>query len=97
MLRCAKSSKCPAAGKTTTTIAKYGKDSIECLISAGSGSSTKIIPIPAGANMVGDAMFAILDSTPKVGTEYKLNYFNPLTLTIDDLKIKVEKTEKSDG
>jgi len=83
-----------SGGKSMTVSARFGKESIECIVSAGSGTSKKSIPIPKGTSLVGDAMFATLDSVPKVGDKYLLHYFNPLTLAIDDLDVKVESQEK---
>jgi len=83
-----------SGGKTTTVSAKFFKDRIECVISAGSGTSTKTIPIPEGVSLVGDAMFALPDSVPEIGREYNLHYFNPLMLSIDDLKVRVERKER---
>jgi hypothetical protein len=45
-------------------------------------------------SLVGDAMFATLDKVPEVSREYALNYFNPLTLAIEGLKIKAERKER---
>lgn len=81
-----------SGGKTTKVRATFKNDVVECAISAGSGSSQKNVPIPKGASLVGDAMFAV--ASPEIGKEYNMNYFNPLTLSIDDLKIKVEGKEK---
>lgn len=83
-----------SGGKTTRVCATFKKDTIECTISAGSGSSTQTIPIPAGANLVGDAMFALVDPNPEIGKTYDMHYFNPLTLAVDELKVKVERKEK---
>jgi hypothetical protein len=83
-----------SGGKTTTVSAKFTKDRVECVVSAGSGTTTKSIPIPQGANLVGDAMFAMLEPNPEVGREYDLHYFNPITLAVEDLKIKIERREK---
>jgi len=83
-----------SGGKTTTVTAKFTKAVVECVVSAGSGSSKKSIPIPAGVSLVGDAMFATLDKVPEVGKEYDMHYFNPLTLAIEDLKVKAERREK---
>ena len=83
-----------SGGKTTTVTAKFTKTAVECVVSAGSGSSKKSIPIPAGVSLVGDAMFAALDKVPEVGKQYDMSYFNPLTLAIEDLKVKAERREK---
>lgn len=82
-----------SGGKTTTVSAKFLKDRIECVVSAGSGSSTKTIPIPEGVSLVGDVMFALPASVLEIGREYNLHYFNPLTLSIDELRVRVERRE----
>lgn len=83
-----------SGGKTTTVSAKFTGDHIDCVVSAGSGATTRSIPIPEGANLVGDAMFAILEPNPEVGRQYDLYYFNPITLTVEDLKVKIERKER---
>lgn len=83
-----------SGGKTTKVRAVFKKDFVDCMISAGSGFSSKSIPIPPGANLVGDAMFAIMDPSPKIGKEYSLCYFNPLTLAVENLSVKVERREQ---
>lgn len=83
-----------SGGKTTTVTSKFTKTSIECEVSAGSGFSTKSIPIPEGTELIADPLFTTPDKFPEVGKEYSLRYFNPLTLSLEDLKIRVEKREK---
>ena len=83
-----------SGGKTTTVTGKFTKTSIECEVSAGSGSSTKSIPIPEGTDIVADPLFTTSDTFPEIGKEYNLRYFNQLTLSLEDLKIKVVKREK---
>ena len=83
-----------SGGSTMTVVGRFTKSSIECEISAGSGSSTKSVPIPAGAEIVADPLFTASDTFPETGKEYALSYFNPLTQSLDDFTIKVEKREK---
>ncbi len=83
-----------SGGKTTTVHALFDHDRIKCSVSAGSGASEKIIPIPKGMSLVGDALFANLGPKPEVGKHYELHYFNPLTLAIEDLKVIVDRGEK---
>ncbi|MCE5199512.1 MAG: transglutaminase domain-containing protein [Armatimonadota bacterium] len=83
-----------SGGKTTTVRATFKKDSVDCVISAGSGVSNKTVPIPNGASLVGDAMFVMPDGPVEIGKEYNLHYFNPLTLAIEDLKVRIEREEK---
>ncbi len=83
-----------SGGKTTTVKSKFGKRSIECEMSAGSGNSTMSIPIPEGTPLTADPIFTTSDVFPEVGKEYEMRYFNPLTMALEDLKIKVEAREK---
>jgi hypothetical protein len=83
-----------SGGKTTTIRATFNKDTIDCVVSAGSGVSNQSVPIPKGISLVGDAMFVMPDAKLDVGNEYTLHYFNPLTLAIEDLRVKVERREK---
>lgn len=83
-----------SGGKTTTVKSKFAKTSVECEISAGSGASAKSVPIPDGVSLIADPLFTTSDVFPEVGKEYNMHYFNPLTLALEDLKIKVDKREK---
>jgi len=83
-----------SGGETKTVTGKFTKTSIECEVSKSGGSSSKSIPIPAGADIVADPLFTTSDTFPEIGKEYNLRYFNQLSLSLDDLKIKVEKREK---
>ncbi|MCX6343946.1 MAG: transglutaminase-like domain-containing protein [Armatimonadetes bacterium] len=83
-----------SGGKTTRIDSKFTNNSINCIISAGSGSSKQSIPIPKGVSLVGDSLFALPGGKMKIGKEYSLSYFNPLTISIDSLKIKAEGREK---
>ena len=83
-----------SGGKTTGVTAKFTKGAVECVVSSGGRTSKKSIPIPEGVSLVGDAMFATLDRVPEVGREYHMHYFNPLTLAIEELKVRAERREK---
>lgn len=83
-----------SGGKTTKISAKFEKKTIECVISAGSGMSKQSVPIPEKASLVSDSLFSMTDPNPTVGKEYSQYYFNPLTLTVDALKVVVERKEK---
>ena len=79
-----------SGGKTTTVKSKFGKNSIECETAAGN----KSIPIPDGVSLIADPLFTTSDVFPEVGKEYDMHYFNPLTVALEDLKIKVDAREK---
>ncbi|MCX8052366.1 MAG: hypothetical protein N3B12_01030, partial [Armatimonadetes bacterium] len=83
-----------SGGRTTTVTAKFTKTAVECVVSSGASSSKKSVSIPEGVSLVGDAMFATLDRTPELGKQYDMNYFNPLTLAIESLRVKVERQER---
>lgn len=82
-----------SGGATTTVTARFGKSSIECDISAGSGASRKSIPIPEGPSLVADPLFATSEAFPPIGKQYQMRYFNPLTLALEDLIVRVNKRE----
>lgn len=82
-----------SGGRTTSVSAEFRKNTIECVLSTGAERSHKSIPIPDGARLVGDAMFGLTDPDVKVGTVYELHYFNPLTLAVDNLTVRVERRE----
>lgn len=83
-----------SGGKTTAVVAVFKPDRIECEMSGSTGSSKQTVPIPKGVTLVGDAMFTTPDIKMEIGKEYSQYYFNPLTLSIDSLKIKAEGREK---
>jgi len=83
-----------SGGKSTTVIATFKPDTVECEMSGSTGSSKQRVPIPKGVTLVGDAMFTSPDLKMEIGKEYSQYYFNPLTMSIDTLKIKAEGREK---
>jgi len=83
-----------SGGATSTVTARFGKSSIECEVSSGSTASSKSIPIPEGPPLVADPLFTTSDAFPQIGKEYRMRYFNPLTLALEDLTVKVDKREK---
>lgn len=83
-----------SGGKTTSVTAMFYKNRIEYEVSAGTGNSKKSIPIPVGADLIADPMFTTSEKFPGIGQECSLRYFNPLTLSLEDLTIKVHKREK---
>lgn len=83
-----------SGGKTTRVRATFTPSTVECVVSAGSGSSVKSVPIPQGAKLVADAMFAVDAPPPKIGERQLMHYFNPLTLSIDELDVTAEREEK---
>lgn len=84
-----------SGGKTTAVTAKFTANSIEYEVSAGETESTKkTIAIPDGPEMIADPLFTTSDKFPDIGKECSLRYFNPLTLNLEPLTIKVNKRER---
>ncbi|MCE5314563.1 MAG: transglutaminase-like domain-containing protein [Armatimonadota bacterium] len=82
-----------SGGKSTTIRAIFHKNTIDCVVSAGSGVSSQSVSIPDGMSLVGDAMFVMPDAKLDVGNKYTMHYFNPLTLAIEDLNVTVDRRE----
>ncbi|MGQ9763424.1 MAG: transglutaminase-like domain-containing protein [Armatimonadota bacterium] len=82
-----------SGGKTTSVTARFGQETIDCVVISGNSSTRKSVSIPKGVSLVGDAMFATLERPPEVGTEYEAYYFNPLTLAVEKLQVKAERQE----
>lgn len=82
-----------SGGKTTRVIADIGRDSIQCRLVTASGESRRTIPIPPGTELAGDAYMTALDSGLKVGDVFQRKSFNPLTLALDDITVRVDRKE----
>lgn len=83
-----------SGGRKTTIEAKFDKSEVRCKISSDSGQSEKVVPIPEGASLVGDSMYAMGTDKLKVGLKAKMHYFNPLKLAIDPIDVEVLRTEQ---
>jgi len=82
-----------SGGKTTRVIAEIGQDSIQCTLVTDSGESRRSIPVPPGTELAGDAYVTALERGMKVGDVFQRKSFNPLTLTLDDLTVRVDRRE----
>jgi hypothetical protein len=83
-----------SGGKKTSVNAIFSPDVIDCVVSGQTGGTNVKVPIPAGAKLVGDMVFSLLNTSVEVGKQYSVQYFNPLTLTVDELTVKVTGMEK---
>jgi len=83
-----------SGGKKTSVKATFESDAVDCVVSGETGGTNVRVPIPAGARLVGDMVFGLLDTTLEIGKQYSVHYFNPLTLAVDELKVKVKGKEK---
>ncbi len=82
-----------SGGKTTRVIADIGQESIQCRLVTDSGESRRSIPIPPGTELAGDAYITALESGLKVGDVFHRKSFNPLTLTLDGMTVRVDRRE----
>jgi len=82
-----------SGGKATKVTAEFGADAIECKLRTEAGDTSKRIPIPKGVSLVGDSYTPLQGEEMAVGAKYERKAFNPLTLTLDDLTIQVEREE----
>lgn len=82
-----------SGGKTTEVQAEFAADHIDCTLTTAAGKSRKTIPIPHGAQLIGDSLGALDDGNLKPGAKFQRKAFDPLTLSLDDLTVAVEREE----
>ncbi len=82
-----------SAGHATRITAKFEPEQIVADVFSEGTKSTETIPIPPGSKLVGDATFFPVTMKLKVGDKLKLKYFNPLSLSLDDVHSEVARTE----
>ncbi|MCC6484833.1 MAG: transglutaminase domain-containing protein [Armatimonadetes bacterium] len=83
-----------SGGKTTEVFARFEDDVVEARMVTGTGETKKSIPIPPGVKLVGDAYNPVEGETVKPGASFTQYSFNPLTLSIDKMNIRVERIQK---
>jgi hypothetical protein len=83
-----------SGGRKTTVEADFTSKEVKCKVITDSSTSNKKVPIPTGASLVGDSMYALGADTLKVGLKARMYYFNTLTLSIDPIDVEVLRTEQ---
>ena len=83
-----------SGGSNTVIEAKFGDKEIRCRISTGESNSVRVVPIPPGASLVGDSMYALGSEKPEVGRRAKTHYFNPMTLAVEPMDVEVLRREQ---
>jgi len=86
--------KMSSAGHTTTVTAVFRAEEIVAEVTSAGTKSARRIPIPAGSKIVGDDTFLPPTVKLKVGDKLSLKWFNPLTLSLDDLQTEVLRQEE---
>ena len=83
-----------SGGRRSSVEAKFGDKEIKCNVIAAGVSSDTTIPIPDGASLVGDPMYALGTDKLKVGQKARMYYFNPIKLSVDPIDVEVRSQEK---
>ena len=83
-----------SGGRKTLIEARFSEKEVKCKVITDSTESDKTVPIPPGATLVGDSMYALGAEKLEVGQKAKMHYFNPLTLSIDQLDVEVLRKEQ---
>lgn len=80
-----------SGGATSNVEATFLSDVIKCK----QGTTNKDVPIPPGANLMGDTtFFGAGGKKPLVGDKLKFHQLNPLTLTLDPVEVEILRQEK---
>ena len=85
--------KISSAGRTTTISAKFSPGEIKAEHESEGSKNTKTIPIPPGSKIAGDSTFLPPSLKLKIGDKLDYKWFNPFSLTLDDLQIEVIRIE----
>ncbi len=82
-----------SSGKSTKVYADFKDREIQCRLVTKTGETQRAIPIPEGVKLVGDEYTAMEGESIKVGDTMTQHTFNPLTLSLDELKISVDRKQ----
>lgn len=85
--------KMSSSGHTTTITARFGPNEITAEVESEGKKSTKKIPIPKDSKIVGDSTY-FSGMNLKVGDKLDIKYFNPLSLSLDDVHLEVLRQEE---
>lgn len=80
-------------GSVTTLVAEYEAQRVRCVVSSGSESHTKDLPIPAGAKLVSDSS-ELGTNKLAVGQKATLYFLNPMSVALDRSDISVDARER---
>lgn len=78
-------------GRTTHVDAEYKPGTILCKIESEGVKSTRSVEIPSGANLTIDPSLSPEKANPKVGDKEVLSYLEPTTISIQTVRLTVEK------
>ncbi len=83
-----------SGGSTYRLVADYGNKSVDCKIDSGGAVNTKIVPIPAGANLVADSTSFTISKSDVPGQKATVTYLDPLTVSFETATVVIGKKEK---
>lgn len=82
-----------SGGSSTSVTARFEKTKIVAEMESQGSKIVKDIPIPAGTKIMGDSTFVMDVSKLTVGDKISAKTFNPLSLTLDDMKMELLRKE----
>ncbi|HEX2999935.1 MAG TPA: transglutaminase domain-containing protein [Armatimonadota bacterium] len=82
-----------SGGKWIEVRARYLADRVEVERRAGENVVHKTLPIPKGANLVGDVDNAFLYRTVEIGETRRFTYLNVVTLSLEDATTRILRRE----
>lgn len=85
--------KMSSGGKTTEVFAEFEPAQIAVRLVTATGESKKTIPVPDGKPLVGDTYSPSPSEKLTVGNSYERRAFNPLTLTLDQHSVRIDRSE----
>lgn len=77
-----------SGGRTTAIRADFTPREVKCQIITQQATTLKTVPIPEGIRLVADENSLLLKEDLRVGETVEFYVFNPLTLTVDKMKLE---------
>jgi transglutaminase-like putative cysteine protease len=77
-----------SGGRTTAIRADFTPHEVQCQIITQQATTSKTVPIPPGVRLVADENSLLLKEDLQVGETVEFYVFNPITLTVDKLKLE---------
>jgi len=71
-----------SAGHSTSVLAVFGPKAVRCKVTSAGQVTTKIVPIPKGANLITDPTITLARAV-KPGRKLRFHYLNPVALVIE--------------
>lgn len=82
-----------SAGQWVQVKAQFHADRVDVERHAGDNVTRKMLPIPAGANLVGDVETALLNREVRLGETWRYTFLNIVTLALEEATIEAVRRE----